>query len=335
MADRTDVLAKVDLGELLDELTGPRTRLGRSARWHCPDPGHPDEHPSVTMHLGRDGIQRWTCWSGGHGGTAIDALILARTISIGEAITELSSSVTQAPVRQRPTTQPVTPVTLHPCVVQYAEACEKILWSRSGRPVLDYLTSRGLDPHVLRTNRVGADPGPELLRRPRGLPTGGPGAVLPALNEHHEIIYTQTRYLQPREGYCKYDNPASRLGPNPRLGIVHPTGPPVGELYVCEGLIDAYTAAGQSHHAIAVLGATYANQTVADRITKLANGRPIVVAFDNDNAGRTGSSQLINLMRQAGATNVVQLHLPPQCDLNTAHAFPTSHPEQCPVPELH
>ncbi len=44
-----------------------------------------------------------------------------------------------------------------------------------------WLAERGLGEEVLRANRVGADPGPAALDRPRGLPRGGPAVVLPVL----------------------------------------------------------------------------------------------------------------------------------------------------------
>ena len=73
--------------------------------------------------------------------------------------------------------------------VEYVLACERLLGEPAGRRVLEYLVDeRGLDPDVLQANRVGADPG-RTLRRAKGLPKGGPGAVFPALNADGEIVY--------------------------------------------------------------------------------------------------------------------------------------------------
>ena len=89
-------------------------------------------------------------------------------------------------------------VPLQPQAVRYVEACERLLWQPVGRPVLDYLADeRGLDPDVLRVNRVGADPGTGKLRRAGGLPKDGPGAVFPALDADGQVAYFQTRYLDP------------------------------------------------------------------------------------------------------------------------------------------
>ena len=75
--DRDELLARTDLAQVLDALTTGHGD-GHRRTWNCPEPDHPDVHPSVTIHTDRHGVQRWRCWSGGHGGTAIDAVIAAR-----------------------------------------------------------------------------------------------------------------------------------------------------------------------------------------------------------------------------------------------------------------
>ena len=82
-------------------------------RWHCPDRDHPDEHPSVTMQVDGDGVQRWRCWSGGHGGTAIDAVMAAHHVDAGGAIRWLAERYTNLPITDRP--PPTPPAALgHP-----------------------------------------------------------------------------------------------------------------------------------------------------------------------------------------------------------------------------
>lgn len=340
--DRDDVLARTDLPALLDSLSGPASRSGPSARWRCPDLGHPDEHPSVSVFTDHRGVQRWRCWSGGHAGTAIDALVAARSMTVSEALEQLAlqaGGLVASPSRL--ISSPRQPVPLSPAVVRYVEACEKVLWTRTGRPVLDWLAEvRGLDRDVLRLNRVGADPGPALLRRSLGLPRGGVGAVFPALDELGAIAYCQTRYIEPREGRSKYDNPAARLGHNPRLGIVRPAKPTArGPLYVCEGLPDAYTAAAAGFDAVAVLGATYPDEGIAHRITALVAGRTAVIAFDNDPAGDSGAERMGELLASHHVITE-RARLPEGCDLNGlalrdpgwAHLSMTGHGAIPPVP---
>ena len=339
--DRDELLARTDLRALLDELCGPATALGRTARWRCPEPDHDDAHPSVTVTTDRRGTERWRCWSGGHGGTAIDAIHAVYRVGHRDAILELARRVGLQPdqpdVRRiAPTPLPREVVPLHPSAVRYVEACEQLLWKPIGRPVLDYLTNnRGLDPDVLRVNRVGADPSTSLLRRASGLPKGGPAAVFVALDSDGEIAYLQTRYIDPGGHRSKYDNPASRLGDNPRHGWTQPVGPPKQPVIVCEGFPDALTASGAGYTAVAVLGALNATPALAERIAPRIGGRPVIVAFDGDDAGRSASQILTGALARHGIM-VVELPLPSGADLNswvhTARQVPELGPTLWPTP---
>jgi len=325
MVDRDELLRRVDLHALLDELSpAPAIRLGPTARWRCIDPGHDDQHPSVTMHIDRRGIPRWRCWSGGHGGTAIDALLVARGLTVAQAIEELGQrsglELDRGPVERRPGAVPRAPIPLDPTVRRYAEACERILWTRTGRPVLEWLTEqRRLPNDVLRANHVGADPGPDVLSRSAGLPGGGLAAVFPALTPAGEIAYLQARYLDPPDGRSKYDNPSSRLGTNPRLAWTRTTRTPEpGVLLVCEGVPDALCAAAAGYAAVGVLGATGPDERVAERLAHQAAGRRLVLAFDGDPAGRGASEQLERMLHRFDL-QVEQLSVPDGMDLNALH----------------
>lgn len=321
--DRDELLARTDLQALLDEISGPSARHGHAARWHCPAADHDDLHPSVSVYVDRRGVERWRCWSGGHGGTAIDAVAVARRIGVKEAVEELARRTglqpgeVERPRFARKVRQAPDPVPLSPDVVRYVEACASILWKPAGRPVLDYLVSeRGLEPEVLRLNRVGADPGPDVLRRARGLPHGGVGAVFPVLDRTGEVAYCQTRYLAAGEGRSKYDNPAGRLGQNPRVGWVRPSGSPRTPVLVCEGLPDAYAAGAIGYDAVALLGVVHATDAVAARLVADIGERPAIVALDGDAAGRDAAKKLCSLLAARG-TMVVDFLLPPGSDLNS------------------
>ena len=339
--DREELLARTDLRALLDELCGPATALGRTARWRCPEPDHDDAHPSVTVTTDRRGVERWRCWSGGHGGTAIDAIHAVHRIGNREAILELARRSGLQPdqpnVRRTVALPPPRePVPLHPNVIRYVEACEQLLWKPIGRPVLDYLTNdRGLDGDVLRVNRVGADPGASRLQRASGLPRGGPGAVFPALTGDGEITYLQTRYIDPSEHRSKYGNPTSRLGDNPRHGWTQPVGSPKEPVVICEGFPDALTANSAGYTAVAVLGALNATPVLAERIATRIGSRPVIVALDGDDAGRSASLILTGALARHGMM-VVELPLPSGADLNswvhTARQVPELGPTLRPTP---
>lgn len=134
---------------------------GRTRRWRCPEPSHPDEHPSVTVSRDQRGVDRWRCWSGGHGGTAIDAVVAARHLSVGESIRWLNEHYAHPePLPQRPHREvhPRSDGRPSPEVIQHVERCEKQLWTWSGREIRSWLNARGLTDDVLVGNR--SEPAP-------------------------------------------------------------------------------------------------------------------------------------------------------------------------------
>ena len=240
----------------------------------------------------------------------VDALAAACEVGIGEALAMLAhrcgldrDGPHPPALSGRTPSAPAMPA-VDRLVVRYVEACERILWSRTGRPVLDWLLARGLDPEVLRANRVGADPGPSLLWRPAaGFPARGVGAVFPALDRDGAVVYCQTRYVVAPSGRSKYDNPSARWAPNPRVGWVSPpsAAPTAREpLVVCEGFPDAYTAASAGFASVAVLGAGYPDARVGDAIAAGAAGRDVVVVYDADPAGRQGAATLVAFFAGCG-----------------------------------
>src|SRR4051812_33403670 len=198
----TEVLDRTDLAALLDQLTQPAGRLGPGRRWHCPLPDHDDHHASVTMFRDRHGHERWRCWSADHRGDAIDLVTITHGATRADAIDWLATRAGMIPDRPLPPlaskrTPPATAaaVTMSPLVSRYVQACERVLRSPHGRPVLDWLHARGFDDATIAANRLGADPGRQLMRRARGLPYGADvAAVLPALDIAGNVTYVQARY---------------------------------------------------------------------------------------------------------------------------------------------
>jgi len=74
-----DLVTRVDLVALVERYTAPGRRTGASFTFSCPNPAHPDTHPSFTVSTGRDGLQRWKCFSqcNAHG----DALDLVKWLT--------------------------------------------------------------------------------------------------------------------------------------------------------------------------------------------------------------------------------------------------------------
>lgn len=171
---------------------------------------------------------------------------------------------------------------------------------------------RGLPEAVLRANRIGADLGPRCQARPEGMPNAS-GAVLPVLVDGR-AVYAQVRVLRPRPDGPRYLNPTRALAPNPRLAYYQPAEIERPEVIVTEGAIDALSAAAAGFRSAAVLSAAYPDQAVAHELSRLPE--PLVIAFDQDDAGRTAAERLTALLD-------VQHHRPvalalPANDLNDA-----------------
>ena len=321
--DRDELLSRTDLRALLDELSAmPPGNHKPSARWACIDADHADTHPSVTVFAGADGTERWRCHSGGHGGTAIDAVMRHFRLPAGDAAEMLARRAGMlgvaplAPVRPKAVPAAPAPTALDPDAVRYVEACERLLWTPAGEPVRDWLHQRGFTDDTLRLNRVGADPGPKRLWRAKGLPWHGVGAVFPALDHAGEISYLQTRYLNPGER-SKYDNPPAAMGTNPRVAWLRPKNDRhPGVLVVSEGIPDGLALSELGYASAAVLGATYPDERVADSITTGRADRQVIIAFDGDRAGVEGAQHLAALLDARGVP-AVQVKLPTGRDLNS------------------
>lgn len=82
--DRNELLRRVPVAGLLEELVGPP----RHGKWCCPNPDHfqTGRTPPVSVDNSR---ALWRCHGCGLGGTAIDALVVAKGISVAEAFASL------------------------------------------------------------------------------------------------------------------------------------------------------------------------------------------------------------------------------------------------------
>jgi DNA primase len=315
---RDDLLDRVDLGEVLDAFCGPRTTSGR---WHCPDVDHTDEHPSVTIRTTDKGRQTWRCWSGGHRGTAIDAVMANQRIGVRDAIVWLAENYAHLPVVERPPGPPRRPVgEPDERVLDYIHSAAKLLWTPAGRPQRNWLHDRGLNDDILHANLVGADPGRRYLGRPRrGFPAGWPAVVYPALDQTGRPSYFQARYLDPPPGRGKYDAPSSTYAANPRLAWTKEIGEPVDRMIVvCEGIPDSLVAAQAGFRAVGVLGTWAVDQETGRFLAASARDADcsLVVCFDGDDAGRASADRLRTQLGD-GTTSLLTLIPPRGHDLTT------------------
>ena len=311
--DRDDILARTDLANLATEICGPPTGNGRSARWHCPNPDHPDTHPSMSIYAGQR-AERWKCHSCAEGGTAIDLWMVSQRSTVGEAITALGERcgalspalsgparrlkhlLLQPPSTPAPSTPPPTAADqdgFDVRVESYVASAADMLWGPRGDGARHWLRDRGLDDDVLRSNRVGYDPGPRGLRRPKGLPWRGAGIVLPILGTGDHAIWVQTRYLDPIGAGRKYDSVVTAIAANPRVATIRtPRTARPGLVVVAEGIPDGLVVAHTDAQPVAVVGTGNTGPDVAQRLHDAFPDATFLVAFDNDTAGHTTGPKL-------------------------------------------
>jgi len=322
--DRDEILQRVDLELLADQLLG--ARQGRGRMWRCPNPGHEQtgRTPPLSVFTGRTGIQRWKCHGCGDGGTAIDLAIRTGTVDgVAEALHFLSGEDRRslAPVLQR-SRPPERPKRAEPRpgmregLEAYTAGCVEHLHSRAGRPVLAWLAEqRAIPLDVIIESRIGADPGPRYVARPDGVPRVFPAVTFPVLDpDDGTVTYTLSRHLRPVDS--RWWNTAQRAAPNPCLAFYGPPGS--GAIIVTEGPMDALSARAAGYRAAAVLGAGNVDASIADRLTAIR--RRLLLAFDNDSEGHAANDRLAGLLHERGARWScldVPGHL---ADLNAWHA---------------
>ena len=313
--DINAILDRIDLEAVADELCGPRRGHGSRARWPSPVPGHPQtgKTPPMSIFTDRRGRQRWTCWATGTSGTAIDLVSVNRRMDISSSITWLADRSGRVPEPVRRTPRPTAPkrTGASAALRDYVHACVAELYKPSGEGARRWLERRCLNPDVLELNDVGLDPGPNELRRARGLPNRGPGIVLPTFDRLGQLVYAQTRYFDPEAAGRKYDNPSGKHATKPAVSWPHLLDSSGRQTIVCEGVIDALTVAGLPMQAVAILSASDAAQAVSE-LASVAGS--LVLALDPDPAGRTSGDRLRTSLGERGRHDVRRITLP--SDLN-------------------
>lgn len=329
--DRDEVLTRTDLAQLADRLLAPQHPHTKS--WPCPNPNHAQtgRTPPVSIFTGNHGVQRWHCHGCGTGGTAIDLVIETRQArNFREALEWLAHRAHVTPTSVHPP-RPSRPVASSPppagpdaatrrALTSYANGCVNHLHSPEGLDVRHWLTETRAIPHLLVDHfGLGADPGFWQLPRPRGIPVVSPAAVFPVRRRDGEVIFTLSRVLRPVGHLPRWLNTANSIAPNPRLAILQPPGPPrAGPVIVTEGMLDALSAVTAARPAAALLGTGVIDDHVADRLAKLR--RPVLLATDNDTAGRNASDRLSALLSARGVAHDVLAIPERHKDLNDWHA---------------
>jgi putative DNA primase/helicase len=274
--ERCELLGLADLPALLVELTGVDSR-GNS--YPCPNRDHEQtgSTPPVTIAESNDGYQVWRCHACGIGGTAIDALMLARDVDAGAAIAELRARAGREQQPQRPKEKQKREAPL-PSEDQLANWVQRLVDDR--RLVERLHEVRGWTRDALAELGVGYDS--ERQRLVFSI-RDGRGTLL------NVCRYTPT----PKDAERKMIS----LGGRPRALFPAPESLEGDEVWIVEGEPDAVAARSLGLLAVSIPGVEFAKRL---DIEPLRRFQRVHVALDCDAQGRQAAAAIAQRLGDAG-----------------------------------
>ena len=295
--------ARHPLGDVV-ESAGVRLRgRGRVRQGVCPF--HEEVEGSFTVY---SDSQRFYCFGCGLGGDVLDFLRRTENLTLPEAIRQLDGGPglsPRAPIRPAPTRRR-QPAPLSPRNPTLLTAAARFYAGRLRRSpkAQEYLASRGIGPSAAARLGLGYSPGHGLrqalesrgfsenqmqdssLLTAKGVERFAGMVVVPDISSGL-VRWLAGRAVDPGAKPRFQSLP----GPKPVLGLGR-LGPTPPWAVVAEGLFDWLTLAGWGLPAIAALGTQG-----LERVSSALRGcSPVVLAFDNDDAGREAAERLSSLL---------------------------------------
>lgn len=316
--DAHEIVQRIDLIELV-KAAGGRVHEKADGTAHSSCPLHNGNSPrSFSIYRGRDGQQRWYCWSRCQtGGDAIQFVMRWKKLDFRQAMRELEHWIGTVPeVTKDQTVVSTEPQPPAPTWQDRAQAfvnwAQDQLWGKDGDRGMNYLVGRGLEERTIGMFMLGWCPSlwqdmPEkwgLTGKPVTLPKG---VIIPCWREG--LWYVKARQLG---GNVKYLS--IRGGVNTMFGVdrMKRDSRP---LLIVEGEFDAMVAWQECADYVDVVALPGAGQrlSMADMMM-LSTRRRILACFDDDEAGKKGLRYM-----QSISTAVEPVTTPGGChDLNDA-----------------
>jgi len=289
----SDLVSQVDLNQLVSRYTGNGRTSGKVTTYSCPHPAHADTHPSFTVTTNSKGREVAKCFSQcAWQGDALELVKWLEGLSTGEAASWLrrfiglaeAPTFSSKPYTPRPYAGKITPVSLgeqaeHPRKFPLLYPQGKELTGESAeRFMKKYLTSRSWPCEVVEkfSLSVVLDPsGKPRIRHPYFTPTSSGEWVL-SYYQDRGANSSPVKWLSPKGSTPQLFNLKS-LEADSLEGVV-----------ICEGAADTITAslALEGCPFVAVIGVPGVSAW-RDEWAHFVNGLRVVVAADNDEAGRT------------------------------------------------
>ena len=281
----SDLIAQVDLNQLVSRYTGNGRTSGKVTTYSCPHPAHPDTHPSFTVTTNGNGKEVAKCFSQcAWQGDALELVKWLEGLSTGEAASWLRRFIGQA---EAPTfsSKPYTP---SKPLRSLSPKEQQLTGESAERFMKKYLTSRGWPCEVVEKFSLSVvldTSGKARIRHPYFTPTSSGEWVL-SYYQDRGANSSPVKWLSPKGSIPQLFNLKS-LEADSLEGVV-----------ICEGAADTITAslALEGCPFVAVIGVPGVGAW-RDEWSHFVNGLRIVVAADNDEAGRTLEQRIRNSVK--------------------------------------
>lgn len=271
----SSLVERVDLTELVSRYSGPGRASGGTVTFSCPHPGHPDHSPSFTVSLNRRGRQVARCWSlCAFRGDALELVKWLENLSTRDAAEWLRNYLGD-PDTLRPRAVPAKPKRRPTAPPK--DTASRPTPERASRFLERYLEARGWPSSVVESfglEVVVDSSGALRVRHPYFTPTRS-GEWVSTYWQDRGTSASRAKWLSPKGATPTLYNLRSLERDNLE-GVV-----------VCEGPADTVTAALalEGFDTVAVIGCPGVNNWRSEW-SPLLEGLRVVVAADNDNAGR-------------------------------------------------
>ena len=291
-ADLSALAASVDLVYLLGRRYSVHGKpSGSSWLFSCPSPDHADHHPSFSVYLNRDGLQRWKCLSQcDRTGDAIDLVEWLDNCSTGEAIRTLRTIAGDTWEHTPPVKKRELPIE-RPLLYRIADC---LVETEADRIYLDkYLAMRGWPAEIAQEfslSVVTDSAGVRRVRHPYFAPTSSGGKWAVTFYQDRGPKQVDRKWLNP-VGVASYPYNLRSLERDNLRALV-----------VCEGPADTITAhlALEGVADVACIGIAGVGHWRKEWAC-LLEGLLIVVAMDNDEAGE----QLVMKVKESSPNGVI------------------------------
>lgn len=276
----SELIQLVDLNQLVSRYTPNGRTSGKVTTYSCPHPAHTDAHPSFTVTTNSKGKEVAKCFSQcAWQGDALELVKWLEGLSTGEAASWLRRFIGLA---DRPSfvSTPKTPTYVSANFLRKSIEPEgqALTGESADRFMKQYLNSRGWPCEVVEKFALSVvldSSGKARIRHPYFTPTSSGEWVL-SYYQDRGAKTSRAKWLSPKGSTPQLFNLKS-LEADSLEGVV-----------ICEGAADTITAslALEGCPFVAVIGVPGVSAW-RDEWSHFVNGLRIVVAADNDEAGRT------------------------------------------------